>query len=137
MNKVFGVLRPLLIPAFVAAAVLATPAIAQDKANGMKAAPAAKAEKGKSTLKMLLENDKVRVYEVTYKPGDVNTGVVSTATRVVRPLKGGTLELAYADGKKETVVRKVGEPYVLVPGPAYTSKNIGKTVVQLYVVQLK
>jgi hypothetical protein len=116
----------IVIPAFIMAGGMVSSAVAQDKAA-----------KGAPTMKVLLENAKVKVYEVTYKPGDTNTGVVSTATRVIRPLKGGTLLLTYADGKTQTVIRKVGEPYILEPGPAYTSKNVGKTDVQLYVVQLK
>jgi hypothetical protein len=126
MKKLIRFVVGIVVPAFIMAGGMANSAVAQDKAAKASVKPT-----------VLLENAKVRVYEVTYKPGDENTGVVSTATRIIRPLKGGTLQLTYADGKKETVVRKAGEPYMLEPGPAYTTKNIGKTVVQLYIVQLK
>jgi hypothetical protein len=88
-------------------------------------------------IKVLLENDKVKVYETMYKPGDVNTGVASSATRIIRVLKGGTIERSYADGKKETLVLKTGEVNFYTQLPAYNVKNIGKTVFQTYVVQLK
>ena len=131
----------LLVSAFVLAAVIASPAMAQDKAKDAKAAPAAKAEKGKSTMKVLLENDKVRVFERHYKPGDVNTEVASSSFRVVRTLQGGTLERTYADGKKEKTVLKAGTVRYLEPskgaGDKYTVKNIGKTDVVSYVVLLK
>ena len=96
-----------------------------------------KSAKNAPTQKVLAENDKLKVYEVTYKPGDTNTGVASSATRVVRALTSGTTQWTYADGKKETKVRKAGEVWVLGPGPAYTNTNIGKDVFQIYVVQLK
>jgi negative regulator of sigma E activity len=126
MKKLINFVVGIVIPAFIMAGGIVNSAVAQEKAA-----------KASVKLKVLLENAKVRVYEVTYKPGDENTSIVSTSTRIIRPLRGGTLQLTYADGKKETVIRKAGEPYMLEPGPAYTTKNIGKTVVRLYVVQLK
>jgi hypothetical protein len=69
--------------------------------------------------------------------GDTNTTIASTTTRVVRSLTGGTQQLTYADGRKETFVRKAGEVWISEPGPAYTNTNIGKTVITNYVVQLK
>jgi len=115
----------LLIPAFLAAGIAVNPAAAQDK--------------GGSTVKMkvLVDNDKVKAYEVTYAPGAENKGVASTTVRVVRALKGGTLERTYADGKKEKLLWRAGEVRQINPGPAYTTKNIGRGELQLYVVQLK
>jgi hypothetical protein len=127
----------LLVSAFMLAGVVASPAMAQDKAKDTKAAPAAKAEKGKPTIKVLLENAKVKVYEVTYKPGDANTAIATTTTRVVRALTAATTQWTFADGKKETKVRKAGDVWMAEPGPAYTNTNIGKTVFKIYVVQLK
>ena len=126
MSKLAGVLVGLLVPAFFLAGVVATPAMAQDKAT-----------KGAPTIKVLLENDKVKVYETSYKPGDVNTGVATSATRIIRVMKGGTIERSYADGKKQTLVLKTGEVNFYTQLPAYNVKNIGKTVFQTYVVQLK
>ena len=124
MRKPAAAFLSLLIPAFLMAGMIVNPAIAQDKAT-------------KSALKALLENNKVKVYEVTYAPGAENTGVAASTQRIVRALKGGTLERSYADGKKEKVLWKTGEVKQIDPGPAYTTKNIGKTEIQLYVVQLK
>jgi lipoprotein-anchoring transpeptidase ErfK/SrfK len=88
-------------------------------------------------MKVLMENDKVRAYEVTSRPGDVNAAIPSTTTRVIHVVQGGTQEYTYADGKKETRVRKTGDVYMGDVGPAYTAKNVGKTVFQVYVVQVK
>jgi len=115
----------------VAAAALATGggAFAQEK-KASKEAP-------KVAMKAITENDKVKVYEATYAPGAENTAVATTSTRVVRALTNGQLLRSYADGKKETIHWKAGKVEVIPPGPAYTTKNTGKTTLHLYVVQLK
>jgi hypothetical protein len=121
-----------LVPALVLAVAVAQPALAQDKA---------KAAKGQSTVKVLLDNDKVRVFERTYKPGDMNVEVPSSSYRVNRTLKGGTLERTYADGKKEKFEVKAGTVRFLEPakgaGGKYTVQNVGNTEVVSFVIVLK
>jgi hypothetical protein len=126
MKKLANALLSLLMTAFLVAGTVVDSAVAQDKA-------------GKATVKMtvLLENDKVKAYEATYAPGAENTAVATSALRIVRALNGGTLQRSYADGKKEDVVWKSGEVKQIPPGPAYTTKNIGRTTLHLYVVQIK
>jgi hypothetical protein len=116
--------------AFVLSGLVLNAAIAQDKM---------KAEKGalKSTMKVLKETDKVRAYEVRFAPGAENTAIPTSSVRVVRALAGGTVERTYADGKKEKIVYKSGDVRINEASPAYTAKNIGKTAIHLYVVQLK
>ena len=115
---------------------------AQDKGKDAKAAPAAKAEKGKATMKVHIDNNKVLVFERTYKPGDVNDAQEQQSSyRVNHTVKGGTLERTYADGKKVKIELKTGMVRYLEPskGPSdkYTTKNIGNTEVVSFVVQLK
>ena len=131
MRKLTGVLAGLLVPAFIVAGVIATPAIAQDK--GM----VGKAEKGKVSVKVLAQNDKVVAQEVRFKPGDQNTSIATTSYRVVRALKGGTIMRTYADGKTEKKEWKTGEVGISAPSGAYTAKNVGKSEIVLYVVVLK
>ena len=115
--------------AVMLAGMTAVPAMAQDKAK-----PAAKGYE----RKVLLDNAKVIVTEVTTKPGGESESRVRPAYRIVRVLSGGTQERTYADGKKETISRKTGEVYVAEPDKApYKSRNVGKTDIVLYVVQLK
>lgn len=130
-----------LIPAFM----LASPALAQDKAKDAKAAPPAKdakaappakAEKGKNTIKVLVDNDKVRVQEVTFKPGDEGPNV-DRPNRVIRALKGGTLQRTWADGKVDKFDWKTDETRYVEATKAYVPKNTGKSDVVLYVVLLK
>jgi len=123
----------VLIPAFMLAGFVAQPAMAQEKAIEGKAA---KAEKGKVTIKVLFDNDKVRVQEVTFKPGDEGAND-ARPFRVVRPLKGGTIQRTHPDGKIDKVEFKTGEVKVFEPDKPFTPKNIGKSDIVLYVVQLK
>ena len=69
MNKFAGALAGLLVPAFFVA-VATSPALAQDKKAEMKA-PAAPAA-GEVVTKEIEQNDKLRIYEATFKPGDVS-----------------------------------------------------------------
>jgi hypothetical protein len=116
----------IAVPAFIMAGGLANSAFAQEKAA-----------KGSPVIKVLLDNDKVRAQEITWKPGDVNASIATSSYRVNQVIKGGTLLNTYADGQKKTVVRKTGEVYMLSPSPAYTATNIGKTEMKLYSVVLK
>jgi hypothetical protein len=84
-----------------------------------------------------MENEKVRVFELTYKPGVKNENAASTTIRVVRALQGGTVERTYPDGKKETLVWKTGEVRILEPGPAFTNVNVGTSDVQFYIVLVR
>jgi quercetin dioxygenase-like cupin family protein len=116
--------------------VAAPPALGAEKEKA-KDEKAMKAEKGKSTIKVLAENDKLRAQEVRFKPGDVNNAVVTTTSRIIRVLKGGTLVRTYEDGKTEKIEYKTGDVKVLEPSAKYSAKNVGKSEVLLYVVLLK
>lgn len=94
-------------------------------------------EKVDNHMKVRIENDKVLAWDAVLKPGVEIHATNPSTTRIIRALKGGTCERAYADGKKETVVWKTGEVKFLGPSQPYTIKNVGKTDVILYVVLLK
>jgi hypothetical protein len=133
MRKFAAVLAGLFVPAFFVAAVVATPAVAQEKGKDAKAAAA---KKGEPIQKVFLENETVRVFEVTFRPGDAGA-TVERPQRVIRVLKGGTLTLIYPDGKKEKLVWKTGEVKVRQASPPYSPKNEGKSNIVLYVVYVK
>jgi len=123
MQRLARLLVSLVVPAFVLTGIAASPALAQ--------------EKGKAVQKVLFEDDRVRVTELTLQPGDVGPNVVR-GFRVTRALKGGTTLRTYADGKTETVEWKTGE--VRVAGPdkqAFFNKNTGKTEIVFYTVTIK
>ena len=89
---------------------------AQDKSKD-------KAVKSTVVTKVLLENDKVRVTETTFKPGDVS--VNDRKARVSYALKNGTLERTKKDGKKSTSERKAGEA-VWMEADSDIVRNVGK-----------
>ena len=130
MNHLVRLFVSLVVPAFILAGVAASPAMAQDKAK-------AKEVKATNTIKVLHEDDRVRVTESTTKPGE-NGPMVVRGVRVTRWLQGGTVERTYAYGKKEKIERKTGE--VVVAGPdkvAFSVKNVGKTTMMTYSVTIK
>jgi hypothetical protein len=113
--------------ALIGAGFVSGVALAQDKASA-----------GAASTTVVLENAKVRVIVNTFKPGDVNNAVPSSSPRVVRALKGGTLQRIYADGRTEDIIWKTGEVRYQEPSTvAYKTKNVGKTELQLYLVILK
>jgi len=116
------------VAALVFSGFMADGAIAQGKKAGKGAA--------QPTIKVVAENAKLVATETTYAPG-AESNTSRAETRVVRALAGGTLQRTYADGKKEKVVYKTGEVKINEAGPAFTTKNIGKTQIKLYVVQVK
>ena len=123
MQRLTRLLVSFVVPAFVLTGIAASPVLAQ--------------EKGKAVQKVLAEDDRVRVTETTYQPGDVGANVVR-GFRVTRALKGGSALRTYADGKTETIEWKTGE--VRVAGPdkqAYFVKNVGKSEMVLYTVTIK
>jgi hypothetical protein len=96
---------------------VAVPATAQDKGK----------DKGKERLavtKVLLENDKVRVTESTFLPGDVSRGPRKDRTNYI--VTDGKLERTTKDGKKSTYERKKGTAMWL-PADDDVVRNVGKT----------
>ncbi len=111
---------------FVAAAV-AQPAMAQDKKAAEKAPIRAS--------KTLVDNDRVRVTESVFKPGESNPSI-KRGYRVTRVLKGNTTIERVTDGKKEVVEYKEGA-VIVAPAGVSSIKNIGKGEVTIYTVVLK
>ena len=105
----------------------ASPIHAQDKAKE-------KAPERAAITKVLLENDKVRVAESTFRPGDVSRA--DRRARVNYVVKGGTLERTSKDGKKTVVERKAGTS-VWLEADSDVVKNIGKSTFVVVSVQLK
>lgn len=133
MTRLMRFLIGVLVAAFMAAGLVAQPVMAQDKAS---AAKVAKADKGKATQREVFENEKVRIVELLYKPGD-ESATVERPARVILALKGGTLMGTYADGTSDKIQFKAGGAQYFAATPAFKFKNVGKTEVRLYTVDLK
>ncbi len=131
MSKSVRFFAGLLAVAFMVAGVTASPAMAQDQAKDRKVANA-----GKEATKVLFDNDKVRVQEVTFKPGAQGPNA-ARPFRIIRVLKGGTIQRIFPDGKTDNVVYKTGEVKVYEADKPFVPRNISKSNIVLYVVALK
>ena len=120
MSKSAAVLAALLIPAIF----VAVPAVAQEKKAAQR------------TQKLFIDNDKVRVTETTFKPGEVSPSI-ERPYRITRVIKGGKTVRTYADGKTVEREFKTGEVFAAGPDKPYSAKSISKTDIVLYSVNLK
>ena len=120
----------------VAGAALATGAFLAGPLSasaGMQTAPAAKAQ---STSKIVLENARVRVKDVTFPPGV--TGMhTHDFPHVGVVIQGGTLEFRYPDGKSETAKLEAGGVGFRDANVTHEPVNPGKTPVRVIEVELK
>jgi quercetin dioxygenase-like cupin family protein len=125
MSKSAGGLAGLLIPAIFVAGAVALPAMAQEKGKAAQ-----------RTQKVFIDNDKVRVTETTFKPGEVSPSI-ERPYRITRVIKGGKTIRTYADGKTVEREFKTGEVFAAGPDKPYSAKSISKTDIVLYSVNLK
>ena len=109
--------------AICASAFLVSPALAQMAAD----AP---------MVKTLAENDKMTVSENWLKPGQ-SAAMGSRLGAAIYYIKGGIFELDYKDGTKKTVTRASGTARISAETQPYAPKNIGKTTIDVIVVQPK
>jgi hypothetical protein len=127
MNNSRSVLAALLAPAFFMAWVVAPPAAAQEKK--VAAAP-------ERATKVLIDNDRVRVTESVFKPGESNP-MAHRDYRITRVLMGNApVVQTYADGRTEKLEYKEGAIFVSEAGPSST-RNVGNYEVGIYTVALK
>ncbi|MFN0156952.1 MAG: cupin domain-containing protein [Bacteroidota bacterium] len=90
---------------------------------------------GPNIYKMVFENERVRLLEVTFQPGD-SIGVHSHPDHAVYALMPGSLAIYEVGGKPMEVTMKAGEAAFL-PAQAHSAKNTGKTAMKVLVVELK
>jgi len=136
MKHMTGILMGLLV-ATVMLAFSTGAVMAQEKAKAEKAkmAPAAEKMKGAPTVKALLENERVRVNDVRFKPGD-KSKMEERPDRVVYVIKGGEYKRHYPDGKTENVKLKAGEA-TFIKKDTSALENVGKTETHFIGTQLK
>ena len=86
-------------------------------------------------VKMLLENDKVRVLEFAVKPGE-ETGMHSHPNHVIYFLADGKMMTTMSDGTSSEMEVKAGDTHWSEP-VTHNNKNVGKTDAHAIVVELK
>jgi hypothetical protein len=108
-----------------------TAVMAQEKA---KAAPE-KMKAGQAEVKVLLENDRVKVQEIRSKPGN-KSEMKERPDRVVYTIKGGEFKVTYSDGKTVNEKLKAGEA-TFAKKEKSARENVGKTEAHWIGIQLK
>lgn len=86
--------------------------------------------------KTIAENDKMIVTETIGKPGE-STASINRLGQFFYYIQGGTVELTYPDGTKQTVNRKTGESRIVTEKRPYSAKNVGTTTLHVLIVQPK
>jgi quercetin dioxygenase-like cupin family protein len=88
----------------------------------------------KNVYKFIMENDRVRVLEVSFKPGD-KADMHTHPDHVIYVLKGGKAKLT-SSGKTDVLDMKTGQA-VFLKAQSHEAENLGKTELNLLVVELK
>jgi quercetin dioxygenase-like cupin family protein len=88
----------------------------------------------KNVYKFIMENDRVRVLEVLFKPGD-KAVMHSHPDHVVYVLEGGKMKMT-SSGKTNVLDMKSGQA-VFLNAQSHEAENTGKTDLHLLVVELK
>ncbi len=85
--------------------------------------------------KLILENDRVRVFDVRFTPGQ-RAEMHGHPDHVIYVISDYTLNLMMPDGTSQEVPLKAGQAFWMKAGP-HAAENIGKTEGHALVVELK
>jgi quercetin dioxygenase-like cupin family protein len=87
-----------------------------------------------NVYKFIMENDRVRVLEASFKPGD-KAVMHNHPDHVVYVLNGGKIKLT-SSGKTDLMDMKSGQT-IFLKAQSHEAENTGKTDLHLLVVELK
>ena len=90
---------------------------------------------GPNIYKKVFENDRVRVSEITFKPGD-SMPMHSHPDHFVYVMTAGTIKLSYPDGTSKDFVGVPGQ-VVWIPAETHSGENTGGTEFRALVVEFK
>ena len=85
--------------------------------------------------KLAFENDRVRIAEITFKPGD-KIAMHSHPDHYIYVLSDGKLVLSYPDGTTKDFEGKAGD-VAWIPAESHAAQNVGTTEFKALVVELK
>ena len=88
-----------------------------------------------NVTKLIMENDRVRVLDVWFKPGEKAT-MHTHPDHVMYIFNNGKLKLTSSTGKPQVMDLKAGQT-IWMDATSHTVENLGKTDVHLLVVELK
>lgn len=87
------------------------------------------------TVHVTLDNERVRVFEATLKPG-AKENPHSHPSSIIYVIEGGTIRNHLPDGTTSEATLTAGQTIYRDP-TTHWSENIGKTTIRLVVVELK
>jgi beta-alanine degradation protein BauB len=87
-----------------------------------------------NVYKLKMENDRVRVFDVTFKTGD-KAVMHQHPDHVVYVLEGGKMKLT-SEGKIDILELKGGDA-IFLNAQSHEAENIGQSTLELLVVELK
>ena len=90
---------------------------------------------GPNIYKLVFENERVRVMEVTFQPGD-KIATHSHPDHIAYMLSGGTLKLSYPDGSTKEISGEKGQVF-WIKAETHAAENTSPKKVKLLVVELK
>ena len=116
------------VHALLLSLALSTPVVALAAPGPLQAAP--------DMYKLLFENDKVRVMEVMFKPGQQIAKHTHPTEHFITVLAPGTLTIFKEDGTS-TVNELHMDQVVWMSAETHWAKNTGKSEVKLLVTEIK
>ena len=116
-----------LIQAAVASLLLSLPVAIVRAADPLEVAP--------GMYSLIFQNDRVRVMQVVFKPGE-KIAKHSHPDHFVYVLEGGKVKISHPDGTSMDADFKVGQ-VVWIPAETHWAENLGTTQVKLLVTELK
>jgi quercetin dioxygenase-like cupin family protein len=119
-----GILSTIAVGLTLVAAGYGGNAAAQDWAAVSKSA------------KLKFENEAVRVFEVTLRPGDMEP-VHTHPANLAYIMNSGKVRVAYVGGEAQNVEVRKGDVLYSDPEGPHTLENLGKTTMRAIVVELK
>ena len=84
----------------------------------------------------IFENEKVRISEISFEPGEKAAMHTHAYPHAVYVLEGGTLNLTYPDGTSKSADAKAGD-VLWFPAETHEAVNTGSTVVRAIVTEIK
>ena len=85
--------------------------------------------------KLVLENERVRVFDVQFKPGQ-KAEMHGHPDHVIYVISDYTLDLTLPDGSTQAIPLKAGQTFFMAAGP-HAAVNVGNTAGHALVVELK
>ena len=90
---------------------------------------------GPDNYKLVMENERIRLLQVTFEPG-TKVGMHSHPDHAGYVLEGGSLNITNAEGKTQEITAKTGDSF-WIPAESHSAVNPGKTRISVLVIELK